>query len=71
MGDGRRLGSTALYVYISNDFVHDQITLNTPLQAAACTMGSATGGTGGRIPSNQKVGGGIMPCVPPIMMVSQ
>ena len=32
----RRHGGTALY--ISNDFVHDQITLNTPLQAVACTV---------------------------------
>ena len=32
----RRHGGTALY--ISNDFVHDEITLNTPLQAVACTI---------------------------------
>ena len=32
----RRHGGTALY--INNDFVHDQITLNTPLQAVACTV---------------------------------
>ena len=28
-------------------------------------MGSATGGTGGTRPPNQKVGGDIMSCVPP------
>ena len=32
----RRHGGTALY--ISNDFVHDQITLDIPLQAVACTV---------------------------------
>ena len=32
----RRHGGTALY--INNDFVHDKITLNTPLQAVACTI---------------------------------
>ena len=32
----RRHGGAALYM--SNDYVHDQITLNTPLQAVACTM---------------------------------
>ena len=32
----RRHGGTALY--ICNDFVHDEITLNTPLQAVACTI---------------------------------
>ena len=32
----RRHGGAALYV--SNDFVHDAITLNTPLQAVACTV---------------------------------
>ena len=32
----RRHGGTALY--INNDFVHDQITINTPLQAVACTV---------------------------------
>ena len=32
----RRHGGAALY--INNDFVHDQLTLNTPLQAVACTV---------------------------------
>ena len=32
----RRNGGAALY--INNDFVHQQITLNTPLQAVACTI---------------------------------
>ena len=32
----RRHGGVALY--INNDFVHDQITLNTTLQAVACTI---------------------------------
>lgn len=32
----RRHGGVALY--INNDFVHDRITLNTPLQAVACTV---------------------------------
>ena len=32
----RRHGGVALY--INNDFVHDQLTLNTPLQAVACTI---------------------------------
>ena len=32
----RRHGGAALY--INNDFVHDEITLNTPLQAVACTI---------------------------------
>ena len=32
----RRHGGTALY--ISNDYVHDQLPLNTPLQAVACTV---------------------------------
>ena len=32
----RRHGGVALY--INNDFVHDMITLNTPLQAVACTI---------------------------------
>ena len=32
----RRHGGAALY--INNDFVHDEITLNTPLQAVACTV---------------------------------
>ena len=32
----RRNGGTALY--INNDFVHDQLHLNTPLQAVACTV---------------------------------
>ena len=32
----RRHGGAALY--INNNFVHDQITLNTPLQAVACTV---------------------------------
>ena len=32
----RRHGGVALY--INNDFVHDQIIVNTPLQAVACTI---------------------------------